>query len=189
MGNKIIISEIKCAEQSSQVTLDGEVEPGDFYNFDNGQLVEKLGVPLSVLFLDYKKEYEIFKKNRYSHSIPFLESEKEKALSKGKEIEAKEVFIFNFLLLKEVKEKKSCPYFMVFKGAQLPVGRDLENFYKRMEFNERPFFDIVIEINRKKREGKNYFFFQKTWKEKREVSIEEKKTAEKWINYLEDESA
>ncbi len=78
---------------------------------------------------------------------------------------------------------------MVFKGAQLPVGRDLENFYKRMEFNERPFFDIVIEINRKKREGKNYFFFQKTWKEKREVSIEEKNTAEKWVNYLEDESA
>tara|TARA_Y100001970_G_scaffold273906_1_gene372801 strand:+ start:831 stop:1400 length:570 start_codon:yes stop_codon:yes gene_type:complete len=189
LGSKIIISEIKCAEQSSQVTFDGEVEPGDFYNFDNGQLVEKLGEPLDVLFLDYKKEYEIFKNNRYSHSIPFLDSEKEKALAKGKKIEAKEVFVFNFLLLREINEKKSCPYFMVFKGAQLPVGRDLENFYKRMSFNERPFFDIVIEINRKKREGKNYFFFQKTWKEKRIVSSEEKKIAEKWINYLEDESA
>ena len=37
---------------------------------------------LDLLFLDYRKEYEIFKNNRYSHSIPFLESEKEKALLK-----------------------------------------------------------------------------------------------------------
>ena len=184
MGNKIIISEIKCAEQSSQVTLDGEIKPGDFYNFDNGHLIEKLENPLDVLFLNFKKEYEIFKKNRYSHSIPFSDIEKDKALSKGKNIEAREVFLFYFILLKEIEKQKSFPYFMVFKGAQLPVGRDLENFYKRMTFNERPFYDIVIEINRKKRESKSYFFFQKMWKEKRDVNDEEKKVAEKWIEYL-----
>ena len=31
--------------------------------------------------------------------------------------------------------------------------------------------------------------WKKTWKEKRAASIEEKNTAGKWINYLEDESA
>ena len=55
MKDKIIISEIKCAEQSSQIVLDGEIEPGDFYNFDNGQLIEKLGKPLGVLLLSFKK--------------------------------------------------------------------------------------------------------------------------------------
>jgi hypothetical protein len=88
-------------------------------------------------------------------------------------------FNFHLLLLDEIKEKKSFPYFMVFSRSNLPIGKDFENCSKRMSFNQRPFFDIAIELSRKKREGRDYFYFQKTWKEKRPTSSEEK-----WMIFL-----
>ena len=181
---KIIISEIRIAEQNSMVVQEGEAGPGDFYNFDNGQVLATGDLDLDVLLLNVYREYEVYKKKRYSHSIPFTEEEKKNVLSKDKSAVLKESICFHLLLQKEIEEKKSFPYLMVFSRTNLSIGKDLDNFLKRMAFNQRPFFDIVLEFSRKKREGKDYFYYQKTWKEKRPSTEEEKEIALKWIEFL-----
>ena len=109
---------------------------------------------------------------------------KNRVLSKDKGAALKESICFHLLLLNEIEEKKSFPYLMVFSRTNLSIGKDLDNFLKRMTFNERPFFDMVLEISRKKREGKDYFYYQKTWKEKRPSTEKEKDVALKWVDFL-----